>query len=102
MATRLEDMEKRLEMLEAEVAHLRQLIARRHVEEAPAERGARLLREAEADQAAFSAAVAKMFAEMGITGEPIGAENVQKMIAACGIRPEDNEFSRAIIEMREE
>lgn len=60
------------------------------------------LREAKANQAAISAAVAKAFAEMGITGEPIGAEEVQAMMLACGINPEDNEFSRGIIEMREE
>ena len=42
------------------------------------------------------------FAEMGIQGEPVGAEKVQEMIAACGVKPEDNVFSRGIIEMREE
>ncbi|MBC8233667.1 hypothetical protein H8E77_29320 [bacterium] len=47
-------------------------------------------------------AFAKLFERMGIHGEPIGAENVQKMIAACGIKPEYNEFSRGIIAMREE
>ena len=47
-------------------------------------------------------AFAKLSEKMGIHGEPIGAENVQKIIAACGIKPEDNEFSRGIIAMREE
>lgn len=42
------------------------------------------------------------FAAMGIRGEPIGAEKVQEMIAACGVRPEDNILSRGIIDMREE
>jgi hypothetical protein len=42
------------------------------------------------------------FAAMGICGEPIGAEKVQEMIAACGVRPEDNILSRGIIDMREE
>jgi len=46
--------------------------------------------------------VAKAFAEMGIQGEPVGAEKVQEMIAACGVKPENNVFSRGIIEMREE
>src|SRR5437762_6957999 len=46
--------------------------------------------------------VAKAFAEMGIQGEPIGAEKVQELIAACGVKPEDNVFSRGIIQMREE
>ena len=102
MATTLEDVEKRLATLEQEIAYLRQLVVRGQAEQTPAERGARFLREAKANQAAFSAAVAEMFAQLGITNEPIGAENVQKMMEACGIRPEDNEFSRAIIDMREE
>lgn len=42
------------------------------------------------------------FAAMGVRGEPIGAEKVQGMIAACGVRPEDNILSRGIIDMREE
>jgi len=46
--------------------------------------------------------MAEVFNGMGIHGEPIGAEKVQEMIAACGIKPEDNEFSCGITEMREE
>ncbi len=42
------------------------------------------------------------FAAMGVRGEPIGAEKVQAMVAACGVRPEDNLLSRGIIDMREE
>ena len=75
---------------------------REQVEETPAQRGARMLREAKANQAAFSAAVAKAYAEMGIVGEPVGSEKLREMMAACGIKPEDNEFSREIIAMREE
>ena len=101
MATNLEDLEKRLAALELEVADLRAK-AEPPIDETPAERGARALRQAKRNQAAHRAAIAKAFAEMGITGEPIGAENVQKMIAAGGVDPEDNAFSRGIIEMREE
>ena len=46
--------------------------------------------------------IAKAFEEMGIRGEPIGAEKLQEMIAACGVKPEENAFSQGIIEMREE
>lgn len=45
--------------------------------------------------------VRKMFEKMGISGEPIPAEELQARMAAQGIRAEDNEFSRAIIEERE-
>ena len=102
MATTLEDLEKRLSALEQAVATLGQRLEGRAAEEAPADRGVRLLREARAGQAALSAGVASAFAQMGIAGAPVGAEKVQEMIAACGIKPEDNEFSRSIIEMREE
>jgi hypothetical protein len=40
--------------------------------------------------------------QMGITGEPIGAENLQRMMIEAGINPNSNEFSQGIIEMREE
>jgi hypothetical protein len=54
------------------------------------------------DKATLRSVVTKSFEEMNIRGEPIGAENVQAMIAASGVRPEDNAFSRGIVEMREE
>jgi hypothetical protein len=101
MATTIEELEKRLAALEQEVTYLRHLLEP-PVDATPAQRGAWLLQQARASQAAFSAGVAKAFAEMGITEKPIGAEKVQEMIAACGVKPEDNEFSRGIIEMREE
>ena len=40
--------------------------------------------------------------EMGIEGEPIGAEELQRQMLERGADPTGNEFSRAIIEMREE
>ena len=55
-----------------------------------------------ADKETLRSAVTKSFEEMNIRGEPIGAESVQAMIAASGVRPEDNAFSRGIVEMREE
>jgi hypothetical protein len=53
------------------------------------------------DKAQLRPVLTKSFEEMNIRGEPVGAENVQAMIAACGVRPEDNAFSRGIVEMRE-
>ncbi len=67
-----------------------------------AERGAILLRESKLHQAEISAAAAAALAEMGISGEPVGAQKLREMMLADGINPEDNEFSRGIIEMREE
>ena len=45
--------------------------------------------------------IQSMFAKMGISGEPIPAEELQARMVRQGIRAEDNEFSRAIIEERE-
>lgn len=44
-----------------------------------------------------------MLKSMGIEDcEPIGAEQLQQRLLAEGIRPEENVFSRGIIDMREE
>ena len=97
MATTLEDLERRVIALEQQMADLRP-----RVDETPAERVARFFREVRAQQPAISAAVAKAFAEMGITGEPVGHEKLRQMMLECGVNPEDDAFSREIIAMREE
>jgi hypothetical protein len=71
-------------------------------DQSAAERGRQLLHEASLHQAEIAAAAAAAYAEMGISGNPIDAATLQARIEAGGIRPEDNEFSRGIIEMREE
>ncbi len=64
--------------------------------------GDRLLRAAEAQREQTVRAWDEAMAAMGISGEPIGAEALRQMMITEGINPEDNEFSRGIIEMREE
>ena len=104
-----ERLNQKLEHVEREVADMRRQLQQlresikievlpQAVEEKRAERLARVRLQKEK----LRPIVAEVFERMSIRGEPIGAENVQKMIAACGIKPEDNEFSRGIIEMREE
>lgn len=102
MAATLEELEKRLTQAEQAIACLQQLMGQASHEETPVERGVRLLHEAGLHQLEIAAGWAKAMEQMGIRGKPIGAEKVQEMIAACGIKPEDNEFSRDIVEMREE
>ena len=46
--------------------------------------------------------IAKVFEEIGIRGEPLGAEELQKRMAAHGVKPEENILSQGIIAMREE
>ena len=43
----------------------------------------------------------KILEQMGISGEPIPAEELQARMVRNGIQPEGNEFSSAIIEERE-
>lgn len=45
--------------------------------------------------------VQEVFEKIGYSGKPIPAEELQAHMAKNGIRAEDNEFSRAIIEERE-
>jgi hypothetical protein len=101
MATTVEELEKRMMHIEQELARLCRLLEKPRAE-TPAERGARLLREAQASQVAVNAAVVKAFEKMGITEEPVSAETLRAMMAECGVKAEENAFSRAIIAMREE
>ena len=98
MAMTLEELEKRVVALEQEVALLKQ---QRNGATDDALFGM-ASSFAVLDQEKFRNGFAKALAAMGITGSPIGAHRLQEMLIAEGIRPQDNEFSRAIIEMREE
>jgi hypothetical protein len=102
MASRVAELEKRVAALERELRSLRQLVEARPIEETPAEAGARMLRQAERSQAALAAGWARAMEEMSIRGEPIGAQALRARMLASGIKPDDNAFSRGIVEMREE
>lgn len=102
MAVRIEDLEKRLAALEEEVGWLRQRLEGSPLSEPLAEQGARLLRQAKATRAASSAAAARAAAELGLPAEPMSHEEFRAMLAASGINPDDNAFSREILAMREE
>ncbi|MFN7945671.1 MAG: hypothetical protein U0Z53_09980 [Blastocatellia bacterium] len=96
MATTLEELERRLNRVEEELK-----LWRPQIEESPAQRGARLLWQAR-HEAHISALMAKVMQESGVGGEPVGAERLREMILATGVTPENNEFSRSLIEAREE
>jgi hypothetical protein len=102
MATTLEALERRLGVLEQEMASLRPLVAGQPVEETPAERGARLLAQARRDKSRQKVAAAQAFAQMGITQAPVTPEKLRALMAECGVKPEDNLFSQGILEMRDE
>ena len=94
MTTTVAELEKRVAALEREVSYLRQELGIWTPGETRAE--------SERAQAELEAAWARAMEQMGIRGEPIGAEKLQAMMLAEGIKPEDNILSRGIIEMREE
>lgn len=101
MATSVTELEQRVTTLEQEMATLRRLVEAPRTNETPKERIARLLQPRHVNQEQLSAVYDKAFAEMGIQGEPIGAEELQEMILqTCPTIT--NEFSRGIVEMREE
>jgi hypothetical protein len=94
MTTTMEELEKRVAALERELNYLRQELGIWTPGETPAE--------SERAQAEVEAAWARVKEELGIHGEPIGAEKLRERMLASGIKPEDNILSRGIIEMREE
>jgi hypothetical protein len=61
-----------------------------------------LLRVSKEEEADFIAGWKKFMKQLGIKGKPIGAKKLQEMALKEGINPNDNQFSRGIIEMREE
>jgi hypothetical protein len=107
MDERVTELERRVAVLERELGELRQLPTRRESSgvAAPAVGIAArvpMLQEALSRQNVLAEGFAAMLRQLGIEGQPIGAENLQAMMIAEGIDPNSNEFSRGIIEMREE
>lgn len=65
--------------------------------------GAELLRRAEESQPALEAVWDELLASWGIQGQPVGVERLRTQIEKeCGGSPEDCEFSRELIALREE
>ena len=98
MTTTLEELEKRLTSVEQELALLRAVIDPHLKNTSPA----RLSREMEPGRNDLAEGWAKFMQKLGITNAPIGAEKLQELMLASGIKPEANALSRAISEMREE
>jgi hypothetical protein len=61
-----------------------------------------ILRVGREDQPILAAGFKKLLKQLGIKGKPIGAKKLKERMLAEGFDPESNEFSRGIIEMREE
>ena len=102
MTATMESLEKRLEGIEQKLASLCQELKHEPIRETPEERGARALATARGDKLRNKAMMAKALAEMGVARSPVPADKLRESMVACGIRPEDNLFSRGITEMRQE
>ena len=105
MSLSITQVEANLMRLEAEVAEalrqVREIMLAREL--TPEERRAARLARVRAENEKLRPLMNEVFRALGATEEPIGAEEVQKMmIAECGVDPEANSFSRGLIEMREE
>jgi hypothetical protein len=61
-----------------------------------------MMRLSREDEAAVVAGSERFLKQLGITGKPIGAKALREKLLKEGFDPESNEFSRGIIEMREE
>jgi len=65
--------------------------------------GAELLRRAEESQPALETAWDELMAAWGIHGEPLGVQRLRESIRQqSGGKPDDNEFSRELIALREQ
>ena len=100
MSETLESMEQRLLAVERELANVRERLRMLTAgEEAPA---VRMLREARVNQVALAVTAEMVFTNLGISSDPVDALATQQQMQAEGVRPEENAFSRGIIDMREE
>jgi hypothetical protein len=108
MSDRLEALEERVHRLEEELAALRALVsgalpASEASEAVSVLNRIPMVRRAREKQAVANAALAQVMAEMGIKGEPVGAEKLQERIRTSGTwDATDNQAARGIIEAREE
>jgi len=65
--------------------------------------GAELLRRSEESQPALETAWDELMAAWGIRGEPLGVQRLRESIQQeSGGKPDDNEFSRELIALRED
>jgi hypothetical protein len=104
MTTTIEKLLIKTERIEQDLAEVRQELEKLRPTKplTPEERAAARLARVRSKNEKLIPLIDKAFEKMEITGEPIGAEKVQEMLAAEGVKPEENSFSRGIIKMREE
>ena len=109
MSETLETLANRIDQLEATMQkisdQLSQLTEESPAQQKPPEKpktGTQVIKEMAIDKRPLAEGFRKLMKRMGVPEKPtISIEELQERMARDGIRPEDNEFSRAIIEERE-
>lgn len=103
--TAYETIVKRLDHLEKELLDIRQqvdiLINTQNESKKRFKSGEEVMAFYASNKQENAKVIESVFEEIGITGTPIPAEELQERMSKNGIRAEDNEFSRAIIQERE-
>lgn len=104
MPETIETLAKRIDRLEATIQQMSDQLSLLTAQQKPPEKpktGVEVIKEMAIDKRPLAKGFRKLMDRMGISGEPIPAEELQERMARDGTRPEDNEFSRVIIAERE-
>ena len=108
MSETIETLANRVDRSEATMQQMSDQLARLTDESTPQQEpenfktSAELLAYYRKDKAVYAKMFRELLEQMGISGKPtVSLKELQERMARNGIRPEDNEFSRAIIEERE-
>jgi hypothetical protein len=102
VATTLAELEQRLQVLEEEVASLREFVKGSSPTETPGGHEARRPREAEARPTDGEVTTAAVHQRTGISGEAPGLEQLRALLAAHGVHPGDEVVRQEIAAMREQ
>ena len=109
MSETIETLAKRLDRLEATMQQMSDKLSRLTEEstaqQKPPEKpktGVEIIKEMAIDKRPLAEGFRKLMKRMGVPEKPtVTLEELRESMVRGGIRPEDNEFSRAIIEERE-
>ncbi len=96
-------LEAKLIWLRTEVDEALQDVAQKKQHEAltPDEWWAIRMKRVRAESESLRPLLDQAFDALSATEPPIGAERVQQLVAACGVKPDSNLFSQGVVEMRE-
>ncbi|MCZ6676976.1 MAG: hypothetical protein O7E52_06975 [Candidatus Poribacteria bacterium] len=105
MSETLETLANRVDRLEATMQQMSDQLSLLTPQQKPPEKpktGVEIIKEMAIDKRPLAEGFRKLMKRMGVPEKPtVTLEELRESMVRGGIRPEDNEFSRAIIEERE-